>query len=97
MVARQIPDDPDGPEMVSLAQVQDFLDHFCRCPVGGVLGDRLPIDQPSRAVLFVQGLPAVKAGPANAEVAAGLNDSAILIGMLENAQFALNVAVFLVH
>jgi hypothetical protein len=36
MIAGQIPDDADGPKMVSLAQMQDLLDDFWRRPVGWV-------------------------------------------------------------
>jgi hypothetical protein len=44
VVARQIPDDPNRPEVVFAAQVKDLIDDLGRGLVGGVLGDRLGID-----------------------------------------------------
>ena len=71
VVARQIPDDPDRPEVVFAAQVKDLVDDLGRGLVGRVLGDRFGIDQPNFAVLVVSGFPAVETSPAHAEVSAG--------------------------
>ena len=40
---------------------------------------------------------AAEPGPPDAEISAGLNSTSNLFCMLENAQFALNIASFLVH
>lgn len=61
VVAREIPDDPDRPEMVFAAQIQNFLHDFGRCLVGRILRDGLCIDQPSFAALVVGSPPTVEA------------------------------------
>ena len=97
MVAGEIPDDANRPEMVSLAQMHNLLDNFWRCSVDRVLGNRLLVDQSSFTGVFIQSFPTVKANPCNAEVSAGFNSTAKLFCMVENAQFALNIAFVLVH
>ena len=72
MIASEIPDDPDRPEMVGLSKMQNLLDDFRWCSVGGVLGDWLLVDQPCFAILLIERLPSVKAGPCNAKVPARL-------------------------
>ena len=52
MKAGEIPDDSNWPEMVSLAQMQNFLDDSRRCSIDRVLGDRLLVDQACFAFLF---------------------------------------------
>ena len=53
MVADEIPDDANRPEMVSLAQVQNLLDDSRWCSVGRVLGDWLPVDQSGLTGVFI--------------------------------------------
>jgi hypothetical protein len=65
--------------------------------VGWVLGDRLFVDQPLHPIAFEKCLPAIETSPRDAEVSAGFYRTAKLFRVLENAQFALNVAFFLVH
>ena len=86
MVAGQIPNDANRPEMVSLAQMQNLLDNFWWCSVDWVLGNWLLVDQSSFTGVFIQSFPTVKASPCNAEVPAGPGNVAIVVSMFENAQ-----------
>lgn len=56
MIARQVPDDADRPEVILAPQVQHLFDDFGRCLVRMRSGDRLPGDEPGFAMLKV-GLP----------------------------------------
>ncbi len=47
VIARQIPHDPDRPEMVGLTQMQHLVDDFGCCPIGWILRRGLPIDHPA--------------------------------------------------
>lgn len=85
MVAGQIPDNANWPQMVALPQMQDLLDDFLRCSVDRVLGDRLPVDQSSFTGVFIERLPAIKNGPANTEISASSNGTTNRFSMLENA------------
>ena len=64
MIAGQIPNDPNGPKVIRLAQIQDLFDELgCRC-IFRILGNRLLVDQPRFTILFVKHLPAVIASSA---------------------------------
>ena len=60
MVARQVPDDPDRPEVIFAAQVKDLVDDLEWRLVGRVFRDGLGVDQPGFAALVVSGFPAVE-------------------------------------
>jgi hypothetical protein len=52
VIAREIPDDPDRPEVVFAAQEEDLVDDLRRCLVGRVFWDGLGIDEPGFASLL---------------------------------------------
>jgi len=39
MITRQIPDDPDWPEVILATQIQNLLDDLSWCLIGRILGD----------------------------------------------------------
>ena len=84
VVARQVPDDTHGSQVVGLAQVMNLLDDLRRRSVPGVLWDRLLPNQGSLTMLLERRLPAVEAGSAYAEVPAGPTDMPRLLGMLQD-------------
>lgn len=49
VIAREIPDDADRPEVIRAAQMQDLVGDLRRCPVDRILGDRLGVDEPGFA------------------------------------------------
>ena len=93
-VARQVPNDTHGSQMVGLAQAKNLLKDLRWCSVLWVLWDRILADQGSLTMLLERRLPAVETGSACAEVPAGPTDMPRFLGMLENLQFALNIAIF---
>lgn len=93
VVACQIPDDAHGPQVVGLAQVKNLLDDLRRRSVPGVLRDRLLPNLSSLTMPLERGLPAVEAGSADAEVAAGPGDVSSLLSVLQDPKFALNITV----
>ena len=60
MIAGEIPDDANRPEMLSLAQMQNLLDDSSWRSVDRVLRDRLLVDQPILTFIFIQSFPAVE-------------------------------------
>ena len=97
MIARQVPDDADWPQVISLTQMEDFLDNLGRRSVLGVLRDWLLAGQSRLTVLLQSCLPPIETGPANAEVPAGSSDMPGLFSMPQNAQLAPNVTICLAH
>jgi hypothetical protein len=83
--------------VVGLAQVKNFLDDLRRRSVLGFLRDRLLANQGSLARLLERRPPAVETGSAYAEVPAGPTDMASLLGMLQDLQFAQDIAIFPGH
>lgn len=75
MVARRAPDDAHGAEVALPAEMQDLLDDLGRSPVGVVVRHGPLVRQASLVSGLVGLLPPVKAGPANAEEAAGSADA----------------------
>ena len=53
MIAGEIPDHANRPEMASLAQIQNVLDNSRQCSIDWVLGNRLLVDQACLAFVFV--------------------------------------------
>jgi hypothetical protein len=60
-------------------------------------GDRRSIDQTSFAALSVCLSPAVEAGTTNAKIATGFGNMPYLFSVSQYPQFALNLALILVH
>ena len=54
MIAREIPDDADWPQMVGLAKMDNFLRNLRACLVGRVFGDRFLVRQ-AKFALFLKG------------------------------------------
>lgn len=97
MVTGKVPDNADGAEMIGLAHMQDLLNDVRRGSASRILGDRLNVDEARLTFLFVHCLSAIEAGSANAKIPAGFGHASGLFGMPQNAQLALNIAVFPVH
>ena len=97
MIAGEIPNDADGPKVIGLPQMQDLFDDLRWRPILRILWNRLLIDQSRFTIIFMEHLPAVKAGSGNPKISAGFNSAANVFCMFENAQFALNIAFVLVH
>ena len=60
VVVRQIPNDPDQPEVVFAAQAQNFIDNLRWRLAGRVFGNRFLNDQPGYAALIVGCSPAAE-------------------------------------
>jgi hypothetical protein len=58
--------------MVFAPQLQHLPSYFRRCLVGRIFWNGFGIDQPSFTILFIDPLPSLEAGPANAKIAATL-------------------------
>ena len=97
MIARQIPDDPDGPEVILAAQIQKLLHDLWRRLIGRVLWNRFGILQTRFAMLLIRIPPSIEAGSPNPKIPTGLAGIADLFGVLKHPQFALNVAFFVRH
>ena len=84
MVARQVPDDPDRPEVIFAAQVKDLVDDLEWRLIGRVLRDGLGVDQPGFAALRVGCPPAIEARSPHAEVSAGPGHITDLLSMAQH-------------
>jgi hypothetical protein len=94
VIARQIPNNTDWPEVILATRIQNLLNDLGRRLIGGVLRDRFCVLQTSFAMLLVCVTPPIKAGPADAKIPASLTGIADLLGVLEYSKLALNVAFF---
>ena len=97
MVAGHVPSDAHGPQLVGLAEIEYLLDNLWRRAVLGVLRDRLLPNETRLTMRLKRRLPAVEAGSTDAEVPAGPANMPGLLGMLQDPQPALNLAIFLGH
>lgn len=97
VVARQVPNDADRPEMVGLAQMKDLLDDRRRGAIGRVLWHGLFVHQALFALSAQRVFRAIETRPADPEVAAGLRNIADGIRVLENPLLALDIAFFFCH
>ena len=88
MIAFQIPDDPDGPEVIVAAQMQDLLRDCLRRPVRMVVRNRSLVGQPRLAVVCKGMTPSIEAGSPDPEVSAGLADVTRRRSVIQNAQLA---------
>jgi hypothetical protein len=81
VIARQIPDDPHGTEVIFAAQVKNLLFNLYWRPVRVPLRDRWSIDQAIFAMLPVGITPSIKTASSNPEVPAGFGDMPCLFSM----------------
>ena len=88
MIALEIPDDADWPEVILAAQMQDFLRDRFRRPVRMVVRHRSLIGQPGLAVVCEGMTPSVEAGSPDPEISTGLADVTRRRGVIQNAQLA---------
>ena len=95
MIARQVPNDAHRPQMVGLSQMKNLLDDLPRRSVLWVLGDRPFPDKTCLPMILKRRLPAVEAGSADAEVTTGPADMPDLLGMPQDPQPPLDLAIFL--
>ena len=86
MVPAHIPGNAHRAEMISGAQMQDFLDDFCRLLVGGIFWCAGSVLKPGLAIALESRFPSIETGSANTEIAAGLRYVTVTLGMLKNAQ-----------
>src|SRR5260221_8186444 len=82
VVAGEIPNDADQPEVVGLPQMENLLGNFRRRLVGGLLRNRLGIDEDHLTSGSIGRLPAIEAGSPDAKIAARPGD---LTGLLRRA------------
>jgi hypothetical protein len=85
VVARQIPNDPDWPQMILAAQIKNLFHDLGRRLVRRVLRDRLGIDQTSVALLTISFAPSIETGLSNPKVPACLAGVADLLGILTDS------------
>ncbi len=97
VIARQIPNDPDRPEMILTSQVENLVDHLRRRLVDRVLHNGFEVDQYCFAALLVCGFPAIETCSAHAEVSASSGYVASLVSMAQHPQLALNISFFFGH
>ena len=97
MIALQIPDDPDGAEMMLASEVKGFLfdlrRHFARMFVR----HRSAVRQSSLPAIGIGFAPSVKAPSPYAEIPARLTHISDLLGMLQNPKFASDFALTACH
>lgn len=85
MVPAHIPGNAHRTEMISGAQMQDFLDDFCRLLVGWIFGCAGSVLQPGFAIALESRFPPIEAGSADTEIAACLRNITVALGVLKNA------------
>jgi hypothetical protein len=88
MIALEIPDDADGPEVIVAAQMQDFLRDRFRRPVRMVVRHRSLNGQPGLAVICEGMTPSIEVGSPDPEISTGLADVTRRRGVIQNAQLA---------
>ena len=85
VIALQVSDDPDRPQMVLAAKVQDILRYFRWRLVGVIVRHRAPIRQARFAMCLIGMPPPIEAGTPNPKIPACLADIPDRLGMLKNA------------
>ncbi|OYR24103.1 hypothetical protein CES86_5147 [Brucella lupini] len=66
--------------------MQNLLDDFCRLLIGGIFWCAGSVLKPGLAIALESRFPSIEAGSANTEIAAGLRNVTVTLGMLKNAQ-----------
>jgi len=84
VIARQIPDDPNGSQVVSPPQMKNLLDDLGGGAVGGVLRYGLTLHQASFPLALESCSPAIKTSPADPKIPTGLGNVAYLLGVPES-------------
>jgi hypothetical protein len=70
VVALQVPDNPDRPEVIGPPQMEDLVDDRGGCGLRVETSARLLVDEPGLTLLLIGGPPQVEEGSRDAEVAA---------------------------
>src|SRR5260221_10105160 len=97
VVAGEIPNDADRPEVVGLPQMENLLGNFRRRLVGGFLRNWLGIDEGRLTAGSIGRLPAVEAGSPDAKIAARPGDLTGLLRVTQDLQFPGNFLPVSVH
>src|SRR6516225_4150879 len=97
MVALQVPDNPDRPEVIGPAQMEDLVDDRWGRGLRVGTSAGLLVDQPSLALLLIGGPPQVEEGSRDAEVAARLPNVARPRRMLQRPDLPPNVLLSFGH
>ena len=97
VAARQVPDDPDRPEMVGPPPVEDLVDDFRARRLRMGSRDRAPIDQPCLAVTLKGSPPDVEQGAGDPQIPARLPDIPALCGVLPSLLLATDIALSVGH
>ena len=97
MVPCQVPDDPDRPQMILPAQIQNLLNDLGRRLIGRVLWNLFGILQTGFAMLLIGITPSVEAGSPNPKIPACFTSIPDLLGVLEHFKLALDVSFFVRH
>ena len=85
VIACQIPDDPDWPQVIFATQIQNLFCDIWRRLVGRVLWNRFGILQTGFAMLLMCIPPSIEAGSPNSEISASFAGIANLLGMLKHS------------
>ncbi len=97
VIARQILDDQNWPDMVIAAQVQNFFNDLGWRLIDWVLWNGFGILQPFLSSGPIRSPPSIKAGLTDPKIAAALAHTADLISMLQNPKFTLDLSLIVCH
>ena len=97
VIARQIPDDPYGAEVILAPEMENLLLDFDRRPIGMPLRDRRAVHQARFTVLSIGLAPAVETASANAEISTRLRDVTGHFGMMQNTKLTRDLTLILGH
>ena len=94
---RQVPDDPDWPQMIFAPQIQNLVHDLRWRLIGWVLRNRFGVLQTSFAMLLIRFPPSLKAGSPNPKIPTRFARIADLLGILTHSPFTLDVSFFVRH
>lgn len=97
MIARQVPDDAHGTEVVLSAQVKNLLRDLCWCLVGVVVRHRPLARQPSLTLGFLGLAPSVEARATDPEVPTRPTDVSGQLCVLKDPQLAADLTLIVGH
>ena len=97
VVALEVPDDTDRPQMVRASEMKDQFEHRRRGRIGVRPSARALVDEPGVSLTRMRAPPEVKQGAGDAEVTAGLPDVAVLSGVVEHLPLPPDIVLGLGH
>ena len=97
MIARQIPDDPHGAEMVLAAKMEHLLFDLDRRLIGVPLRDRGAVHQAGLSVLPISCTPPVETAATHPKIPASFGHLPGRLSMLRNTKLPYDIALVLAH